>query len=257
MNISQLDRWLKEELNMEQFSRIDNSKNGLQVSRREQKISTAAFAVDASLETFRRCEDIGADILIVHHGLFWGREELLTGYHYERIRFLMEHDIALYAIHLPLDAHPSLGNNAGIAASLGLSDVKPFGLHKGIPIGMAGRLDRPMELFAIQQKLFGFDGNVIASLPFGPDEISSVAIVSGGAAFDVDEAIEKGYDLFITGDASHTIYHRCLEAGINVIFAGHYLTEVWGVKLLMEHLLKGPGSEAGIHAEFIDVPTGL
>jgi putative NIF3 family GTP cyclohydrolase 1 type 2 len=87
--------------------------------------------------------------------------------------------------------------------------------------------------------------------------VKSVAVVSGGGVHDVDEAIEKGLDLYITGDAAHTIYHRCLESGINVIFAGHYLTEVWGVKLLMERFLAEPGAEHSVAAEFIDVPTGL
>jgi dinuclear metal center YbgI/SA1388 family protein len=257
VDIRQLDRWMKETLAIDDFARIDNSANGLQVTHRLPSLEKIAFAVDASLETFRRCEDIGASALVVHHGLFWGREQVLTGYHYDRIRFLMERDIALYAVHLPLDAHEELGNNYGIAASLGLGALKPFGYHKGKYIGVEGELEEPAELFEVQQRLFGFDGNIIRSLPFGKAEISSVAIVSGGGAYDVDEAIEKGIDLFITGDAEHTVYHRCLESGINVIFAGHYLTEVWGVKLLMERFLAGPGAEHSVSAEFIDIPTGL
>lgn len=257
MTLTELDKYFRSILALDDFERIDYSANGIQVTHRAGDLKRIAFAVDASLETFRRCADIGAQVLVTHHGLLWGREQRLTGYHYDRIRFLMENDIALYAVHLPLDAHPELGNNAGIAASLELENTEPFGFYKGKYIGIQGVLPAPMELFEVQQKVFGYDGNIIRSLPFGKPDIRTVAITSGGGANDVDEAIEKGIDLFITGDAAHTVYHRCLESGINVIFAGHYLTEVWGVKLLMDRFLDGPGSRHGISAEFIDVPTGL
>ena len=251
MNIKKLDIWFQDLLSIEDFSSLDNSANGLQVGHRVKEIKKVAFAVDACLETFMRCKD--ADLLVVHHGLFWGREQLLRSWHYDRIRFLMEHDIALYAIHLPLDAHHELGNNYGMAHFLGLEKLEGFGFFKGKAIGVSGSLKQETELFEIQETLFGRE--VIRVLPFGKRLIGSVAIVSGGGGFTVDEAIEKDIDLFITGDASHTIYHRCLEAKINVIFAGHYTTEVWGVKLLMERFLQGPGQN--IKAEFIDVPTGL
>ncbi len=257
MTITQLDAWMRSQLAIDDFARIDNSANGLQVTHRRESLEKIAFAVDASLETFYRCADIGAGVLVVHHGLFWGREQLLTGYHYDRIRFLMEHDLALYAIHLPLDAHQELGNNYGIARSMGLENLEPFGEHKEKFIGVKGELPRARELFEVQQDVFGIDGNIIRALPFGPPEVRTVAIVSGGGAYEVDQAIEQGIDLFITGDAEHTVYHRCLESGINVIFAGHYLTEVWGVKLLMQRFLEGPGAEQSVGAEFIDVPTGL
>ena len=253
MNIHELDDWFQKLLDIQDFSRMDNSANGLQVSHRTEKLKKVAFAVDACMETFARCRD--ADALVVHHGLFWGHEQMLRGYHYDRIRFLLENDIALYAIHLPLDAHPELGNNYGMAQFLKLRNPEPFGFFKGMGIGVRGDLKEESEIFEVQERLFGRD--VIQVLPFGKKLIRSIAIVSGGGNFTVDEAIEKDIDLFITGDASHTIYHRCLEAGINVIFAGHYTTEIWGVKLLMERFLQGPGGEQNITAEFIDVPTGL
>lgn len=251
MNIYELDEWFQDLLSMADFSGIDNSANGIQVGHRVRNIGKLAFAVDACLETFMRSKD--ADVLVVHHGLFWGREQRLEGHHYERIRFLMEHDLALYAVHLPLDAHQELGNNYGMAHALGLGNLSPFGFFKGRAIGVSGDLDKDGEIGEIQERLFGSD--VIRVLPFGKKPIRSVAIVSGGAPFMVDEAIERGIDLFITGDASHNIYHRCLESKINVIFAGHYITEIWGVKLLMERFLQGPGQ--GLTAEFVDLPTGL
>ncbi|MGI9255376.1 MAG: Nif3-like dinuclear metal center hexameric protein [Salinispira sp.] len=253
MNIQDVDGWFQNLLSIPEFTKIDSSANGIQVGHNISAIKKIAFAVDACRETFMRSED--ADVLVVHHGLFWGREQCLRGYHYERIRFLMEHGIALYAIHLPLDAHNTVGNNYGMAHFLGMEDLSPFGFFKGTAIGVSGMLPEKRELSDIQRTLFG--STVLGTLPFGTDTIGSAAIVSGGGTFAVDEAIEKGIDLFITGDASHNIYHRCLEARINVIFAGHYASEIWGVKLLMEHFLQGPGAECGIGAEFIDLPTGL
>ncbi len=257
MNARQFDIWIRQRLDLDGFLRQDYSANGLQVGHRVESIDKVAFAVDASLETFKRCAECNARLLVVHHGLFWGREQLLTGYHYERIRFLVENDIALYAIHLPLDADERLGNNYGIARSLGLENLEGFGRHKGKSIGVRGELPTAARLFEIQEKLFGYDGNVLRSLPFGPEKNKSVAIVTGGGASYIDQAIEQGIDLFITGDAEHIAYHRCLESGINVIFAGHYLTEVWGVKLLMEEFNRGPGVGEKIDSEFIDLPTGL
>ena len=253
MHINELDEWFQRECSIADFALLDKSANGLQVSHRLERIKKLAFAVDACLETFMRCRD--ADVLVVHHGLFWGREQVLTSHHYDRIRFLMEHDIALYAIHLPLDAHPELGNNYGMAHSLGLENLAAFGFYQGKAIGVSGELPQEVDLSEIQEILFG--SNVLRVLPFGKKQLRRVAMVSGGGSYALDEAIEKNIDLFISGDADHTLYHRCLEAKINVMFAGHYITEVWGVKLLMERFLQGPGAEQGIMAEFIDLPTGL
>jgi putative NIF3 family GTP cyclohydrolase 1 type 2 len=130
MDIRELDSWMRSVLAIDDFARIDSSANGVQVSHRVESLTKIAFAVDASLETFQRCADIGAQALVVHHGLFWGREQVLTGYHYDRVRFLLENDIALYAAHLPLDAHQELGNNYGIADSLGLENLAPSGTTK-------------------------------------------------------------------------------------------------------------------------------
>ena len=253
MTIGDLDRYFRSILPIEEFGRIDSSKNGLQVARQNEEIRRVAFAVDAALEVFEAAIDREADMLFVHHGLFWGREQLLTGEHYRRIRFLLENDLALYAVHLPLDADLSLGNNAGMAVALGLRDVEPFGLYKGVPIGVEGRFETPQTIDAIVTELFGERYPPLAVLPFGPTEIKSVGIISGGAPLEVDQAIAEGLDLFITGDASHIAYHRCREAGINAIFGGHYATEVWGVRNVAKRLVQDTDAE-GV---FLDIPTGL
>ncbi len=253
MTITEFDEHIRRALPLEEYAAIDGSKNGLQVDRRDQEIQRVAVAVDAARETFERAADIEADLIFVHHGLFWGREQVLTGDHYRRVRFLFDHDIALYAVHLPLDAHLSLGNNAGMAEALQLSDVEPFGLVKGMPIGVAGHFSQPVSVDWVVKTLFGDTYSPLSVLRFGPERVKSVGIISGGAPLEVDQAIEQGLDLYITGDANHIAYHRCRESGINAIFGGHYATEVWGVQRVGEML----ANEAGLAVTFLDVPTGL
>jgi len=253
MTLAQLDEYFRSVLDIAGLAKIDNSLNGLQVGRGKTELARLAFGVDAGLETFKRAAEREADLLFVHHGLFWGRDLAVTGLHYRRLRFLIEHDLALYAAHLPLDMHPELGNNAGLARALGLTGVSPFGNYKGVDIGVRGRLPEPKSLDEIVALLYGENPRLPGLLPFGKKLIESVGIVSGGAPYEVAQAIEAGLDLYLTGDASHGIYHQCLEAGINVIFGGHYLTETWGARLLAERTAK----DTGLETVFIDLPTGF
>lgn len=244
---------MHELLCLDEFDSFDNSLNGLQLAGPGKQIRRAAFAVDASLETFRRAAEWRADLLFVHHGLFWGKELPLTGSHYRRIRTLMDNELALYAVHLPLDKHPELGNNAGIARVIGLEELAPFGKYKGIKIGYKGRFPAGISLDEVVQLLCGGNEDALSILPFGPEEIKTAGVVSGGGADEVLQAIDEKLDLFITGDSAHTYYHHSLEGRINVIFAGHYLTEIWGVKLLAEKVKKS----LGLETVYLDIPTGL
>ena len=253
MNLDEIDRYFRNILPIESLQSIDHSNNGVQIACSDKTISRIAFAVDASLETARRAVSWNADVLFVHHGLLWGRAVPLTGVQLERVREFITSDMALYAAHLPLDQHDSVGNNAAMAAALELTDREPFGEYHGALIGYRGQLPKPATLNQIVVRLFGSRDAVLGTLPFGPKEIRSVGIISGGAPNDVRQAIEQHLDLFITGDASHNVYHDCLEAGINVIFGGHYATETWGVKTLAERC----ASDTGIETTFLDVPTGL
>ncbi|WP_076489396.1 Nif3-like dinuclear metal center hexameric protein [Alkalispirochaeta americana] len=253
MTLQEIDAYFHEILPIDEFAGIDSSRNGLQVSRQAQTIRRVAFAVDAARQVFEEAADWGADLLFVHHGIFWGREEVLRGAHYRRLFTLFQKDLALYAVHLPLDAHLSLGNNARMAAVLGLTDVEPFGLVRNVPIGVSGRLTEPLSLDEVQKRLFGPAFTPLAVLPFGRPRVESVGLISGGAPLEVDQAIRQGLDLYITGDANHVAYHRCRESGINAIFAGHYATETWGVRAVAEKL----ASDTGIETTFLDVPTGL
>ena len=236
-----------------QALRVDSALNGLQVGRVGTEVTRIAFAVDACLETFQRAVDWGAELLFVHHGVFWGRPLALTGTHLARVRLLLAHDLALYAMHLPLDCHPTLGNNAGMAAVLDLRERAPFGEFRGVMVGLQGRLPEPRPLAQVTDALFGGQRNCLAVLPFGPDQVERVALVSGGGTRDLEAAIAAGVDLFVTGDAAHETYHAALEAGINVVSGGHYLSEVYGVRAVAERLAR----DTGVATTLIDVPTGL
>jgi dinuclear metal center YbgI/SA1388 family protein len=253
MLLSDLDSYFRSILNIEEYQDVDSSLNGIQVSGEKQEIRKVAFSVDACLDSIKRAADWGADMLFVHHGLFWGKPEPLTGIMFDRISTLIRNGIVLYAAHLPLDSQTEIGNNAGMARALGLEDLAPFGEYKGRKIGYKGRLTNPGDIDAILRALGLRREDCLGIFPFGEPEISSVGIVSGGATREITDALKEKLDLFITGDVSHEIYHFCLEGEINCISAGHYQTEVWGVKQLAEKLTE----EKGLETTFIDVPTGL
>ncbi len=253
MTHTDLDRWLRDFLNLAAFEAVDESRNGLQVATRASEVTKVAFAVDASLESFRRAIEAGAQLLFVHHGILWDKPERIVGALYERLRALIDGNLALYAAHLPLDQHPEVGNNIGIARQLGLREIQPFGNYRGTKIGCKGVLPAPLRLDEVVFRLFGGQGDQVRTLPFGPERISGVGVVSGAAAWEVTQAVEEGLDLFITGEPLHAIYHRCLESGIHGIFAGHYQSETFGVRSLRERLAR----ETGLDTVYIDVPTGL
>jgi dinuclear metal center YbgI/SA1388 family protein len=253
MTLEKLDIYFRSMLPIEDMAGADSSLNGIQVGRAEQEVEKVAFCVDACLESFKRTVEQKAQLLFVHHGIYWGRVEPVTGTNYERMRTLISNDIALYAAHLPLDMHGEFGNNAQMARVLDLRDLEPFGVYRGTPIGWKGTLPAELSLDEVTRKLFHEPSSVLGTLPFGPARVRTVGIISGGAPHEVDQAIEQGLDLYITGESTHTIYHKCLEAGINVIFGGHYQTEIWGVQAVARKL----ADDTGLSTCFIDLPSGL
>ncbi len=253
MNIADFDDWAQELLGIQRFKPIDDSLNGLQVGRSDGPLERIAFAVDASAETIRRARDAGAQALFVHHGLFWGKPAPLVGSMRARVAELLSADLALYACHLPLDAHPELGNNAVLARLLGIVDPQPFGEYHGVKLGFKGRLDRPASVDEVVRRVLPCGDEPRAMLRFGPASVSTVAVVSGGAPFEVLQAIAEGLDLYVTGEPSHSVYHEAMEAGINFAAAGHYATEVHGVKAVAERVAR----DLGIRTLFIEYPTGL
>lgn len=255
MNLHQLDKFFNSILHKENFS-SDISLNGIQITNsapREKEIKKVAFAVDACEASVLRAAEAGADVLFVHHGLFWGHCQTITGTHYNRIKAFLENDIALIAYHIPLDANEEVGNNFGLAKRIGLENVRPFGKWRGMTLGAFGELQNAVTIDELTRKLFPNGEKPSHILPFGKSEIKTVAIISGGAGDDFEQAVRAKADVFITGEVGHEEYHPIEESGINVIAGGHYQTETIGVNLMKERVEK----ELGLETVFIDIPTGF
>ena len=248
-----LDDFFRGLLDLERFKDADSSLNGLQVDNDGCELGKIAFAVDACLETFKRAAEAGAGLLFVHHGLFWGTPLSLERGHRERIKFLLDNNLALYAVHLPLDQHPRVGNNAVLAELLGIQNPQPFGLYHGHKIGYKGNLSETLTVEEAVKKISYMSRPPLGVFPFGKKENSTCAVISGGAATEAFQALEEGLDLYVTGESSHTVYHHALEGRLNIIAGGHYSTEVWGVRRVMEECV----NQLGIDSEFLDIPTSL
>jgi dinuclear metal center YbgI/SA1388 family protein len=237
-------------LHSERFD--DYGPNGLQVPGRDQ-VDVVACGVSAHRELFERAAAAGAGLVLVHHGLFWDRApRRLSPTLAARLRVLLEHGINLAAYHLPLDAHPEVGNNGLIAEGLGCEARQPFGLHHGVPIGVSARFADDgvpaAELFRRVERLTGRSPLVFES---GPDRVRSIGIVSGGGAGSLSEAVEEGLDAFLTGEPAEPAMEEAREAGIHFVAAGHYATETFGIRRLGELVAE----RFGVENRFIDVPN--
>jgi dinuclear metal center YbgI/SA1388 family protein len=224
--------------------------NGLQAAN-SGAVTRIAAAVDASLATAKLAIAAKADLMIVHHGLFWSPAHPWTGKKYELLRLLIENNLAVYSSHLPLDAHPRLGNNAQLCAALGLKKLRPFFVTHGQPVGFQARtrISRA-ELAARLARATGAKPRII---PGGGEICERIGVVTGGAGGDLKQAEEEGVDTFITGEGPHWTYALAEELGLNVFYGGHYATETFGVKALAAELSK----KFKLPAVFIDHPTGL
>jgi dinuclear metal center YbgI/SA1388 family protein len=228
----------------------ERAANGLQVENRG-TVTRIAATVDASLATIKLAIRAQADLLIVHHGLFWGASHPWTGKRYKLLQLLLKHNVAIYSSHLPLDAHPKLGNNAELCAALGLKKLRPFFFDHGQHLGFQSnqRISRS-ELGLRLQRATGDKPLII---PGGSDTCRRVGVVTGGAGGDLKKAADEGVDTFITGEGPHWTYAMAEELGINVLYGGHYATETFGVKALAAHL----SQKYKLPWTFLDHPTGL
>ncbi len=224
--------------------------NGLQVQNRG-NVSRLAAAVDATLVTVRLAVESGADLLVVHHGLFWSPSHPWTGKRYDLLCILLENDLAVYSSHLPLDAHRQYGNNARLCAELGLKNLKPFFFDHGQFLGFKAKAEvRREELNLRLQRATGAEPLII---PAGPAICRRIGVVSGGAGSDLLKAAGEGVDTFITGEGPHWTYGLAEELSVNVFYGGHYATETFGVKALAAHL----SSRFKVPWSFIHHPTGM
>ncbi len=232
----------------------DSYWNGLQIEGK-QEVTTVAFAVDACINSFEQAIEHKVDMLITHHGHFSKKgSPNLVGWNKQRVQLLLQNNISLYVAHLPLDRHKEVGNNAQLLKLLGAEIDRKFCFDKqGNNIGWIGKTKKPLSLEQIQKTLETKLDAKITTLPFGKPNISSIAVCSGGGGYkDFMDAVESGVDLYLTGDTSD-VYQIAHDAGINVIFAGHYATETVGLKALAQVL----ENKFKIKTIFLDLPTGL
>ncbi len=232
----------------------DYGPNGLQVPG-PRDVRTVVTGVSAGAELFERAAQLGADLVLVHHGLFWSGAPLaLTASAKHRLQLLFEHDMALAAYHLPLDGHREVGNNALLAAGLGCVAHEPFAHHRGMPIGVAARFDGDGPTSAeLVERVGSLTGREPLAFLAGPERVRTIAIVSGAGSDYLAEAVAAGHDAFLTGEPTERVMTHAEEAAIHYIAAGHYATETFGVRRLGELLAE----RFGVRHEFVDVPNPI
>ena len=230
--------------------------NGIQVEHAG-PVHRCAVAVDASLRTIQGAIDVGANLLIVHHGLFWSGAQPLRGRYYERVRRLIAHDMAVYSSHLPLDLHPTLGNNALLAAALGLQPSEGFARFQAIEVGVAGTSDVETSTLADRMRAIAArEGGALVAVGDTPGRRTTRwAICTGaGASSDtVREAALRGIDTLIVGEGPQHTAVDAQELGIAVLYGGHYATETFGVRALGAEVERA----FGLPWSFVAAPTGL
>jgi len=250
LSLFEIVRYCDRLLRTGEFNDYEGAVNGLQVENRG-AVTRVAAAVDASLATVRLAIDAGADLLVVHHGLFWGRTHPWTGTHYEMFRRLLDNNLAIYSSHLPLDAHPRFGNNALLCAALGLKKLRPFFFAKEQWLGF--RTNTRISRAELVKRLRRAVRGEVKLLPGGPELCRHIGVVSGGAGEELKRAAEEGVDTFVTGEGPHWTFSQAEELRLNVLYGGHYATETFGVQGLAAELQR----KFGLPWTFLDHPSGL
>ena len=232
------------------FPDYPDALNGLQVQGPEE-IGHVGAAVDASEETIDEAVKKGVHLLLVHHGLFWGGSSPITGPRFRKMAALIRGELGLYSLHLPLDAHPEMGNNVLLMKELGLSPEGRFGSFREVEVGWWASVS--MDRGALLERLSKAVEGEARLIPGGPEKVGRIGVLSGGGAAALTEAASLGLDTLITGEAPHHAYHEAMEWGVNLLLGGHYATETFGVKALGKRI----SEEFGVSWEFLHFPTGL
>lgn len=250
MKLGQVVAFLDGYLAVSDIQDYPNALNGLQLEN-DGRVRKIGAAVDASEPVLRAASEAQADLLIVHHGLFWGGLTRMVGSVYRKFHLAMSANLAVYSAHLPLDIHPVIGNNVLLARRLGFTDLKPFFLERGVALGVAAeiRLERDELVRRLEQTL----QRKVWMAAAGPAQIHRVGIVTGGAGAEVGKAAAEGVDTFVTGEGPHHTFGVAEELGVNLIYGGHYATETFGVCALGEML----SQKLGVPWVFLDHPSGL
>ena len=251
MNRNELVNYLDTYLNVNEIQ--DYGPQGLQVESGNAEIHRLALAVDTSPATITAAANWQADMMLVHHGILWGSGEPIRGPLGKRVRLLLENGINLYAAHLPLDAHPEVGNNAVLAKLMDVSVSDWWCSPKGTPIGVFGTVVGEPGLAEFVTQLEQLLNAQCRLMAYGPDRVRHVAILSGFGADKIAGAKALGADTFLTGETSHADYWAASDYDLNVIYAGHYATETVGVKALGKHL----ATKFNLKTKFFDFPTAM
>jgi dinuclear metal center YbgI/SA1388 family protein len=247
-----LIRAANEWLSLDAIPDYPGALNGLQLEN-SGEVTKIAAAVDACLPVIESACASGANLLVVHHGLFWQGAQRLEGALYRKLKLAMDHDLAIYSAHLPLDVHPELGNNALFFRALGLEvAATPFFPWKGWEMGVRASVGLPREELLV--RVARATGITPHLCPGGPNRVKEIGIITGGAGSQIHDLAATGIDTFITGEGPHWSYPAAEELGINLIYAGHYATETFGVKALAE---RWKSEFPTLTTSFIDHPTGL
>jgi dinuclear metal center YbgI/SA1388 family protein len=248
--LSQIVSYADEHLRIREIDDWPNALNGLQVEN-SGAVTKIGAAVDASIRAIDLAIKRDVNLLIVHHGLFWPGLQPIAGGRRRMLGEILQHDLALYSAHLPLDVHSVLGNNAQLAAALGFENTEPFFEAKGQPIGL--RTETPIPRDELARKLEESLGGPVKIFATGPAQAKSIGLITGGAGSEIYAVAREGIDTFITGEAPHWAAVAAEELGMNLLLGGHYATETFGVKALAAHL----SDRFNLPWEFLDSPTGL
>jgi dinuclear metal center YbgI/SA1388 family protein len=253
MKLESLLQYIDEYLGTSGHSDYATALNGLQVEG-PTEVTKVVATVDASLASITAAAALGADLLIVHHGIFWDGHLPLTGRLGRRVRALFQSNMGLYSCHLPLDSHAEVGNCILLARAIGVTPLGRIGEYKGASLGWWGETNEPISLQDLQARVSAaVGGGRVEVLQGGPEQILRIGVLTGGGGSFVREAADLGLDAFVTGEGSHHTYFDAGEFGIHVLFAGHYATETFGVRALAQHL----SERFGLESQFLDQPTGL
>jgi len=246
--LSEIVQHLEEFLRHQGFPDYPAAANGLQLEN-SGSVQKLGAAVDASEKVIAEAAERGVSLLVVHHGLMWD-PAVFTGARFRKLNCAIRAELAIFSSHLPLDAHPVVGNAAQLASALGLEKARPFFPYKGEPIGVRGEL--AIGRSELQRRLETVAGRTHVCAG-GPEGVRQIGIVTGGAGSEVAAVAAEGIDTFITGEGPHWSYTMAEELRLNVFYAGHYATETFGVKAVVAHL----SEKFRLPWEFIDHPTGL
>ena len=248
--LNEIVRYCDSYLRIGEIQDYENALNGLQLEN-SGEVKKIAAAVDVSTRALEECAKRGANLLIVHHGMFWPGLRPMTKALRRQLQFAFENDLAVYSVHLPLDLHPEIGNNVLLMRALGFEKSEPFFEEKGSLLGQRAAVDIALsELVAQLEKSVAGPVKTIAS---GPKNVRAVGVITGAAGSEIERIAAEGIDTFITGEAPHWAAIAAGELGINLLLAGHYATATFGVKALAAYLAK----IFQLDWEFIDLPTGL